>query len=53
MGAEEYGRKKLQEYEQKLMNENKKYKDLELIHNALARKSDLTEKEMNELKLAL
>lgn len=47
---EEYSRKKLAEYEAKLNAENKKYRDLESIHAALSRKSDLNENEIRELK---
>jgi hypothetical protein len=50
MGLEEYSRKKLAEYEAKLNAENKKFKDLESIHSALARKSDLNENEIRQLK---
>jgi hypothetical protein len=50
MGLEEYSRKKLAEYEAKLNAENKKYRDLEAIHSALSRKSDLNENEIRQLK---
>ena len=49
-GMEEYSRKKVAEYEAKLNAENKKFRDLESIHAALSRKSDLNENEMRELK---
>lgn len=49
-GMEEYSRKKVAEYEAKLNAENKKFRDLEAIHAALARKSDLNENEIRELK---
>lgn len=43
MGVEDNARRKLAEYESRLQAENKKYRDLEQIHAALARKSDLNE----------